>query len=235
MKNFFLKLRKRVQGNYYADFASIFRGSGLEVDDFRQYQPGDPARFINRKMSAKHDKLFVDIFQEDRNTTVYLYLDINANRLAGKRISNHDMIIGYMRDIALYCHQHHLRTERIWTDNTGVFQTIHVGTDESILYQTLEKLAKEIPHHKKRTYHTSLEQYIIHAKRLKKRAALIFLSDFLGLEQTQAQTIKLLQDKNAVYAFQVPTSALEGKNFHHRFVQEHKQEQIGVKLHQIGA
>lgn len=55
-------------------------GAGIDLAENRQYTPGDEKRSINRKMSAKYDKLFVNLFHDEKALDVHLCCDINYNR-----------------------------------------------------------------------------------------------------------------------------------------------------------
>ena len=55
-------------------------GSGIDLAENRQYVQGDEKRSINRKMSAKYNELFVNLYHEDKILEVHLCCDINYNR-----------------------------------------------------------------------------------------------------------------------------------------------------------
>src|SRR6187549_4055809 len=58
---------------------SVFHGSGLEFAQSRLYVPGDPVKFIDWKVSARSDKLFIKEFQEPKQIPLYLLLDTSAS------------------------------------------------------------------------------------------------------------------------------------------------------------
>ncbi|MGH9045160.1 MAG: DUF58 domain-containing protein [Acidimicrobiales bacterium] len=51
-------------------------GDGMEFADIRPYQPGDRARSINWRISARHDQLWVNDHHPEQSTDVLLFLDI---------------------------------------------------------------------------------------------------------------------------------------------------------------
>ncbi len=65
------------------DFHSVFKGSGLEYDDVRQYQYGDDVRTIDWNVSAKGHGTFVKTFKEEKEQTVFLLIDISASQEIG--------------------------------------------------------------------------------------------------------------------------------------------------------
>lgn len=64
---------------------SYFRGSGLDYDDSRAYQPGDELRNINWRLMARTSHLFTKVFQEERESSVILLIDRRARMRFGTR------------------------------------------------------------------------------------------------------------------------------------------------------
>jgi len=65
------------------DFHSIFKGSGLELDDVRAYQYGDDIRTINWNVTAKGHGTFVKTHKEEKEQIVYFILDVSASQEIG--------------------------------------------------------------------------------------------------------------------------------------------------------
>jgi uncharacterized protein (DUF58 family) len=67
-------------------------GAGIDFFSVRAYQPGDPLRYINDRVSARHfndDALFVNEFEQERVADVGIILD--ARRSSDSRIGNHTL------------------------------------------------------------------------------------------------------------------------------------------------
>ncbi len=64
---------------------SFFRGSGLDYDDSRAYQPGDELRNINWRLMARSSHLYTKVFQEERESSVMLIIDRRAPMRFGTR------------------------------------------------------------------------------------------------------------------------------------------------------
>lgn len=69
----------------HGNFSSIFKGSGLEFSDLRQYHYGDDVRHIDWNTSAKGHGTFVKLFKEEKEQTVFFLLDVSASQLVGKQ------------------------------------------------------------------------------------------------------------------------------------------------------
>lgn len=59
----------------YGDTVSKFRGSGMDYEDSRSYEPGDEPRFFNWRLMARTGKPHVKVFREERRPSVFIMLD----------------------------------------------------------------------------------------------------------------------------------------------------------------
>ena len=88
LRKYEIRIRKIVNNQMQGDFHSVFKGSGLEFDDVRQYQYGDDVRTIDWNVSAKGHGTFVKTFKEDKEQSVYFLVDVSASQNIGKSGSN---------------------------------------------------------------------------------------------------------------------------------------------------
>ena len=72
-----------VNTNFIGNYASVFKGQGLEFANFRQYTPSDDASRIDWKTSSRVRKLMVKEFVEERNLNVVFILDVSSKMLVG--------------------------------------------------------------------------------------------------------------------------------------------------------
>ena len=68
-----------IAGNY----RSVFKGPGMEFDDFREYEFGDDARLIDWNVSSRIGSPFSKTFREERELTLLLIIDISASMFSG--------------------------------------------------------------------------------------------------------------------------------------------------------
>lgn len=64
---------------------SRFRGAGLQFREHQIYAPGDDVRFIDWKLSARTDHVYIKTFEEDRNVEICVLLDISSSSFYGSR------------------------------------------------------------------------------------------------------------------------------------------------------
>jgi len=85
LRRYEVRIRKAINSQMQGDFHSIFKGSGLEFDDVRQYQWGDDIRTIDWRVTAKGHGTFVKTFIEEKEQTVLFVLDVSASQEIGKQ------------------------------------------------------------------------------------------------------------------------------------------------------
>jgi uncharacterized protein (DUF58 family) len=79
-----VQIRKAINLRMQGDFHSVFKGSGLEFADVRDYQYGDDVRAIDWNVSAKGHGTFVKNFREEKEQSVFFILDVSASQYIGK-------------------------------------------------------------------------------------------------------------------------------------------------------
>jgi len=78
-----LAAARRIAAPWAGAYRSAFKGQGIEVADVREYVPGDDARTVDWRVTARTGRLAVRRYVEERNRTVLFLLDIGAGILAG--------------------------------------------------------------------------------------------------------------------------------------------------------
>lgn len=76
-----LYARQKVHGLLHGIHRSKRIGVSPDFDHHKNYQPGDPLRHIDWKVSARHDKYFVKRYTEDTSLAVRLVVDRSASML----------------------------------------------------------------------------------------------------------------------------------------------------------
>ncbi len=64
-------------------YRSVFRGSGLEFEEVREYEPGDDVRSIDWNVTARMGTPYIKKFREDRELNIFLAVDASASSWFG--------------------------------------------------------------------------------------------------------------------------------------------------------
>jgi uncharacterized protein (DUF58 family) len=76
---------KAVDDVLAGEYSSVFKGSGMEFEEVREYAPGDEIRSIDWNVTARMGKPFVKRYVEERELTVWLVVDLSASGAFGSR------------------------------------------------------------------------------------------------------------------------------------------------------
>ncbi len=68
---------------FTGEYHSAFKGRGMSFREVREYYPGDDVRFIDWNVSARFNHPFSKLFEEERELTVMLLIDVSASSLFG--------------------------------------------------------------------------------------------------------------------------------------------------------
>jgi uncharacterized protein (DUF58 family) len=78
-----IKTRGMVNHVFSGEYHSVFKGRGMEFSEVREYQYGDDIRSIDWNVSARYDRPFVKVFEEERELTVMLAVDMSRSEEFG--------------------------------------------------------------------------------------------------------------------------------------------------------
>ena len=70
---------RRLDGMLHGDYRSLFRGSGIDLADLREYQYSDDVRHIDWNVTARQETPFVRVFNEERDITAWFLLDLSPS------------------------------------------------------------------------------------------------------------------------------------------------------------
>jgi uncharacterized protein (DUF58 family) len=74
---------RRLDGRLQGDYRTLFRATGIDVADLREYQPYDDVRHIDWNVTARMDVPHVRVYDADREVTAWLLLDGSASMRFG--------------------------------------------------------------------------------------------------------------------------------------------------------
>ena len=78
-----IRTRRLVNELFGGEYQSAFKGLGMEFAEVREYQPGDDIRNIDWNVTARTGKPFIKKFEEERELTVMLVVDVSASGYFG--------------------------------------------------------------------------------------------------------------------------------------------------------
>ena len=78
-----IKTRKLSRNIFAGEYHSQFKGRGMAFSEVREYQPGDDVRSIDWNVTARLNKPYIKVFEEEPELTVMLLVDVSGSRNFG--------------------------------------------------------------------------------------------------------------------------------------------------------
>lgn len=75
-----IKTRSLSRNIFAGEYHSQFKGRGMAFAEVREYQPGDDVRTIDWNVTARLNRPFIKVFEEERELTVMLLVDVSGSR-----------------------------------------------------------------------------------------------------------------------------------------------------------
>ena len=79
-----IKSRRLSDNIFGGEYHSTFKGRGMTFSEVRQYQYGDDIRNIDWNVTARYNEPFVKVFEEERELTLMLMVDVSGSKQIGK-------------------------------------------------------------------------------------------------------------------------------------------------------
>ncbi len=187
--------RKLVNNIFSGEYHTAFKGQGMTFSDFREYVAGDDVRAISWALTARAGKPYIKTFEEERELTIMLCVDISGSQDFGSK--------NYLKGETLTYVAATLAFSAIKNnDQVGLL----LFSDEVELYIPAKKgraqafrILRELLYFKPKKNKTKISVALDFLRGvLKKRATVFLLSDFQDTSYEPA--LKLLERKHEVIA-----------------------------------
>lgn len=85
VKRIELKSKRKASNLFMGEYHSSFKGRGMIFSEIRPYQYGDDVRNIDWNKTARYSEPYVKVFEEERELTMYLLVDVSNSENFGTR------------------------------------------------------------------------------------------------------------------------------------------------------
>ena len=189
-----------LSNNIFAgQYHSAFKGKGMSFSEVREYQYGDDVRDIDWNVTARYHKPYVKVFEEERELTVMLLIDVsNSLDFGTVKQMKKDMVTEIAATLAFSAIQNNDKIGVIFfSDKIEKFIPPKKGR-KHILYIIRELL--DFKPESKRTDIKMAVEYLTNV--IKKRCTTFMLSDFID-EHDYRNALTIANRKHDIVAIQV--------------------------------
>lgn len=193
VKRIELKAKGLSEQVFAGQYHSAFRGRGMAFSEVRGYQVGDDVRDIDWNVTARYANPFVKVFEEERELTLMLLIDLTGSTLYGTaHKSVRDLMAEVAATLAFSAMQNNDKIGAIFfSDQVELFVPPRSGR-KHILHIIRELLAFE-PQGKRTDINVPL-RYLM--RTIKKRCTAFLLSDFIHEGESYEQSLLLASRKH---------------------------------------
>ena len=194
-----IKTRGLSSNIFAGEYHSAFKGRGMTFSEVREYQYGDDIRDIEWNVTARFGKPYVKVFEEERELTVMLLVDVSGSLDFGSvKQFKRDMVTEIAATLAFSAIQNNDKIGVIFfSDKIEKFIPPKKGR-KHILY-----IIRELLDYKPESQRTNVAYALEYLTRAIKRRCIAFvLSDFLD-QHSFLQPLSIASHKHDVVAIQV--------------------------------
>jgi uncharacterized protein (DUF58 family) len=170
-----IKSKRLTNHLFTGEYHTAFKGRGMLFKEVREYYPGDDTRFIDWNVSARMGHPYSKLFEEERELTLYLLIDVSASSLFGTfRQNKKDLIIEMCAVLAFSAITNNDKVGLIFfSDHVEKFIPAKKGRDH-VLYMVREMLT-----FKSRSSQTNVLKALQFLNNTTRHKSIVFLlSDF---------------------------------------------------------
>ncbi len=194
-----IKSRGLSQNIFAGEYHSAFKGRGMTFSEVREYQYGDDIRDIDWNVTARHNRPFIKVYEEERELTVMLMVDVSGSRLFGAvGVEKREMIAEIAATIAFSAITNNDKIGVIFfSDKIEKFIPPKKGRKHILL------IIRELLDFAPTSSGTDLSQALRYmTDALKKRCTAFIISDFID-SHDYSKALTIASGKHDVYAIQV--------------------------------
>ena len=201
-----IRTKGLVSNIFGGEYHSAFKGQGIEFSEVRLYQVGDDIRSIDWNVSARSNDTFIKVFEEEREQTVMLLVDISGSEGFGSQGKFKEEIAAEIcAVVAFSAIQNNDKVGlQLFSDEVELFVPPKKGRRHVL------RLIRDLFAHDQKSRGTDLSVALNHALHvLNRRSIVLILSDFLDTDfEPQLRAVSRRHDTIAIHLIDPREEAL---------------------------
>ena len=185
-----IKSRRLSDNLFGGEYLSTFKGRGMTFSEVRKYEFGDDIRSIDWNVTARYNEPFIKIFEEERELTVMLLVDVSGSEaFATKNKLKKEIITEIAATLAFSALKNNDKVGAIlFSDKVELFIPPNKG--KSHILRIIRELIEFTPNSIKTSIDSSL-RFLLNV--IQKQAIVFLLSDFI--DENYDKSLKLASKK----------------------------------------
>ncbi|HZW62578.1 MAG TPA: DUF58 domain-containing protein [Flavobacteriaceae bacterium] len=193
-----IKTRRLSDHIFGGEYHSTFKGRGMTFSEVRQYQFGDDVRNIDWNVTARYNEPFVKVFEEERELTMMLMVDISGSEFFGttQQFKN-EIVTEIAATLAFSATQNNDKIGLIlFSDKIELYIPPKKGRSHVL------RIIRELIEFEPKSKQTNIEEALRFLSNVMKKKAIVFiLSDFMA--DNYRQTLKITSGRHDITGIRV--------------------------------
>lgn len=193
-----IKTRRLSDNVFGGEYHSAFKGRGMMFSEVRQYQFGDDVRNIDWNVTARYNDPYVKVFEEERELTLMLLVDVSGSEFFGTREQfKNEIVTEVAATLAFSAMQNNDKTGLIlFSDQIELFIPPKKGKTHVL------RIIRELLEFEPKSNKTDLANALKYLSNVIKKKAIVFvLSDFI--DDAYRDTLKIAAKRHDVTGFRI--------------------------------
>jgi len=193
-----IKTRRLSDHIFGGEYHSTFKGRGMTFSEVRQYQFGDDVRNIDWNVTARYSEPYVKVFEEERELTMMLMVDVSGSELFGTEQQFKDEVVTEIAaTLAFSATQNNDKIGLIlFSDKVELYIPPKKGRSHVL------RIIRELIEFQPESKQTNVAEALKFMQNVMKKKAIVFvLSDFIA--DDYHQTMKIVSGKHDVTGIRV--------------------------------
>lgn len=181
-----IKTRGLTNQIFSGKYHSAFKGTGIAFSEVREYAYGDDIRSIDWKVTARYNHPYIKIFEEERELTVLLLIDVSASNRFGSKSQLKADLITELSSVLAFSAIHNNDKVGVIFFSTEVEKFIPPKKGTSHILRIIREMIDFQPKNKGTRIASALEFL---NNTIKKRGIVFLISDFIDKDYEDALSI----------------------------------------------
>ncbi|MBU8893835.1 MAG: DUF58 domain-containing protein [Bacteroidales bacterium] len=175
-----IKTRGLSKNIFAGEYHSAFKGRGMTFSEVREYQYGDDIRNIDWNVTARFNNPFIKIYEEERELTVMLLVDVSNSRVFGTQTQLKKNLITEISAVLSFSAIHNNDKIGVILFSDKVEKFIPPKKGRTHILRIIRELIEFTPENKETNISEAL-RYLTNV--IKKRSTAFLISDFIDDDQ----------------------------------------------------
>jgi len=193
-----IKTRGLSRQIFAGEYHSAFKGRGMAFSEVREYQYGDDIRNIDWNVTARFNHPYIKVFEEERELTVMLLVDVSGSREFGTAVRFKKALMAEISAVLAFSATQNNDKVGVILFSDKVEKFIPPKKGRQHILHIIRELIEFNPEHTQTDVSVAL-QYLTNA--IKKRSTAFVISDFVSPQFEDA--LKIASRKHDVVALRI--------------------------------